>query len=92
MGGPESAMVCEAAHWNSNQNSSFELFAHAHARHEREAHALLHKALNGFDRRELEGDVKRCVLTCECLNHFHTRAGFHIVRNKRLIPKVFHLY
>src|SRR6185369_2259492 len=74
VGGPERTSVGETAYRNRHQHASFKLFTHTHARHECQADSLLNKALNRLDRRELERDVKRRVLSCESLDHFHTRA------------------
>src|ERR1051326_1951005 len=69
MSGPESAIMCEAADGNSHQLSALQLFTHTHARHEGQAHALLHKPLNRFNSRELECDVERRVLACKRFDH-----------------------
>src|SRR5215467_7158702 len=60
----------------------------AHARHDRHAHAHLHKALDAFDGGHFDGHVERGFVAAEELDDAATEGRFDAVRHKTLAPEV----
>jgi len=85
-------MMREATHRNGYQDSAFKFFTNTHARNKSESNPLLHEALNRFDCRELQTDVKRRVLSRECFDYFNARSRLHVVGYERLGSEILDLH
>lgn len=69
MGCPQGSIVCESTNWNTREDTAFEFLTDTHSRYERETYSLLHKALDGFDGRELYSDIEGSVLPGKGFDH-----------------------
>src|ERR1043165_4598211 len=88
VGGPEDALVCEAADGDGRERAALKLLGDAHARDDGEADFPLDEALDGFDGGEFERDVERRVVLCERLDDALARGRADVVREEGLAAKL----
>src|SRR5947209_226616 len=89
VGGPEDALVGEAADGDGGERAALDLFGDAHARHDGEADLPLDEALDGLDGGEFEDDVERRVVLGERLDDALARRRADVVREERLLAQLF---